>query len=271
MARHLLTGGLAVNMTSFEPANEPRRRAVWCRANRDEPGEEIRRLAETLAHHLGTALSVVLGRADMLIKGEVPPDEVAPTAKIIKERAEAMGSVIHDLLDYGRRNEVVRGRATLKSVVERAMTFVEQLAERTRVHLVIAAPHSRSIRVQGDSEQLARALANILKSSIRAMPGGGTLTATIEGTICPSPDDAGGDVRSWHVVRILDTGDAVPEDALDSLFHPFSATDLQGRGGGLGLLIACAIIEDHGGWISVESEPDEGFELRVHLPVEVSE
>ena len=83
----------------------------------------VRRLAEGVGHHLGTPLSVILGRAEMILTGEVVGEEVRETAGIIKEQAETLKTVVSGLLDYGRRRVPQRSSIDLRTVVENAMTL----------------------------------------------------------------------------------------------------------------------------------------------------
>lgn len=237
----------------------------------DDAEEQVRRLAEGVAHHLGTPLSVVLGRSEMILEGEIPDAELHGTAGVIKHQAEAMRSVIDGLLDFGRRRDLERTSVVLEALVESTLTSLEPLAKAARVQLVVARRPSSSLVVSADPCQLQRALSNLVRNGIESMPEGGSLVATVEEA--PSPVVPPGDVpaTSCPVVRVRDQGVGIPADDLGRIFQPFFTTKPSGGGVGLGLSIAWAIIRDHGGWITVDSEPGVGTELRVFLPPEENE
>ena len=77
-------------------------------------------------------------------------------------------------------------------------------------------------------------------------------------------------VRTWHdverdavVIEVTDDGPGVPEEVQAKIFDPFFTTKDVGKGTGLGLTVAYAIVEEHGGRLSVSSEPGPGATFRV--------
>jgi CheY-like chemotaxis protein len=69
-------------------------------------------------------------------------------------------------------------------------------------------------------------------------------------------------------MRVSDDGCGVDPDALERVFEPFYTTKAVGQGTGLGLAIVHGVVTAHSGWVEVESEPGQGTEFRIHLPVE---
>ncbi len=107
--------------------------------------------------------------------------------------------------------------------------------------------------IQADPELLHRALQNLVLNSMDAMPGGGTLT------IRTQPQD--GAVR----VEVSDTGTGLTQEECARLFTPYYTTKQHGTG--LGLAIVQSVVSDHGGTISVESQPGCGTTFRIELPL----
>ena len=68
-------------------------------------------------------------------------------------------------------------------------------------------------------------------------------------------------------MRVRDEGPGIPAEHLPVLFEPFFTTRAPGEGTGLGLPIAWEVVEGHGGWIEVETAPDQGTTMRVCLPL----
>jgi two-component system NtrC family sensor kinase len=122
--------------------------------------------------------------------------------------------------------------------------------------------------VEGDSYQLQQAFVNLLLNSIEAMRSDGELTVGTEDVQKSDPltkrFTANGD-GSYMKVVIADSGDGISPDHLAHIFEPFFTT--KGHGTGLGLPITRGIIEEHGGLITVESQPRKGSCFTILLPL----
>ena len=109
--------------------------------------------------------------------------------------------------------------------------------------------------VHADADQMSQVLINLLMNAIDAMPDGGRVRIRIR---LVEPD-----VVEW---TITDTGSGMPSDVLERIFDPFFTTKEFGAGTGLGLTVVKGIMEEHGGAISVESEPGKGTAFKMILP-----
>jgi CheY-like chemotaxis protein len=115
-------------------------------------------------------------------------------------------------------------------------------------------------QVLADGHQLQQVLLNLIINAEQAM-----LSAHGRGVIV---------VRTWHdadqesvVLEINDDGPGIPEDVQPKIFDPFFTTKDVGKGTGLGLTVAYAIIQEHGGRIRLESKPGTGASFYVELPL----
>jgi len=116
---------------------------------------------------------------------------------------------------------------------------------------VVLDPRMPSI--QADPEQIQRALQNLVLNAMDAMPDGGTLrnqTRHYNNTV---------------ILEIADTGQGLTKEECGRLFTPYYTTKHHGTG--LGLAIVQSVVSDHGGTISVESQPGRGATFRIELPV----
>jgi signal transduction histidine kinase len=109
-------------------------------------------------------------------------------------------------------------------------------------------------RISGDKEQLKVAISNLIKNSIEAMQESPKILK-----IATSISDG------RMVIEVTDTGKGIPKDKLKSIFHPFYTSKIYGPG--LGLTFTLKIIQQHGGTISVESEPGKGTTFTIRLPI----
>ena len=122
--------------------------------------------------------------------------------------------------------------------------------------------------IKGDATQLQQVLMNLCVNARDAMPDGGTLTLSVDKAQL-------GDAPRLHpkahagpylVLSVADTGTGVPPGLMDKIFDPFFTTKPMGHGTGLGLPTVLGIVENHGGFILVESQMGKGTVFRAYLP-----
>ncbi len=234
------------------------------RMRHDDRLRTVGQLASGVAHELGTPLSVVSVRARLIASGEATGAEAISNATAILEQAERMTRLVRQLLDYSRRST---GTATTIDLRQAALQTVEMLEPLAKSHAValVAACEPGASEVRADAAQLQQVLTNLVLNGIQAMPTGGTLEIATGGASATSPR-AGVRGDDWCFIRITDEGDGISADELPRLFEPFYTTKPAGEGTGLGLAVAQAIVEEHGGWIAVKSEPGRGTRFTVYLP-----
>ncbi len=120
-----------------------------------------------------------------------------------------------------------------------------------------------------DPGQLEQVIINLAVNARDAMPEGGRLTIStrdvvLDSMACATIHDArpGGFV----CLSIEDTGSGIEREVIDQIFEPFFSTKGPTKGTGLGLAVVYGIIRQHGGWINVYSEPNQGTAFKVYLP-----
>jgi signal transduction histidine kinase len=113
-----------------------------------------------------------------------------------------------------------------------------------------------------DADQIKQVLLNLLNNAIQAMPDGGTLSLTTSHT----SSGFGEDIKEGIAISVADTGEGIAPDNIDRIFEPFFTTRPPGSGTGLGLSVSYGIVTDHGGFIDVESQVNQGSRLTVFLP-----
>jgi signal transduction histidine kinase len=164
--------------------------------------------------------------------------------KTIVGRFSDFAKMPHPELHPVNLNEIVRGIVRL---FEPRFAVVGQPAVTPELHLDEKLPV-----IQADATLLHRAVENLILNALDAMPAGGTLT------IRTMPHDGG--VR----LEISDTGAGLTHEECERLFTPYYTTKQHGTG--LGLAIVQSVVADHGGRISVSSEPGHGATFRIDLP-----
>jgi signal transduction histidine kinase len=218
-----------------------------------------RELARRLAHELKNPLFPLRITTDNLRRARS-----LPAAEFDEVFEESMGTLTTGLSNLntviGRFSDFARMPALEVSDVS-PNAIVEQTAKLFRAQLALPGqpaitvtldldPSAGSIRADG--EQLARALQNLLLNAIDAMPQGGALTIRTR--------RSSGGVR----LDVADTGEGLTDEERERLFTPYYTTRQHGTG--LGLAIVQSVVADHGGKISVDSEPARGTTFHIELP-----
>ena len=214
------------------------------------------------SHELKTPLTVLLADADILLGH--PDDTIRSQSRWVEHQRDEglrMKGLVEDLLflargDAGDR-ERPRGRVELSQVCEGCVMSFEPLA--FEAGLVLESSVVPGVGVTGDGEELRRLCAILLDNACKYCGPGGTVRVTLEG---------GGEAA----LTVHNTGEPIPAEDQAHLFERFYRADAaRGRekgGYGLGLSIAAAIVERHGGKIAVRSTAGEGTAFTVTLPQE---
>jgi signal transduction histidine kinase len=215
------------------------------------------------SHELRTPLSVILGYATFL--KEDSQGAVSEHAAAVLNSALRMRNLIEDMtnLRYLKMGEaeLAREHLPLAAIFQAAYNDVEGLATAKGHTLRVHSPEMGLIVVV-DRIKLGMALTNLLNNAIKFTPSGGSITLSYE----RKPNAV------WVIVK--DTGIGIPQDQLNKVFEEFHQVEdhmTRRHGGmGLGLSIARAVVEAHGGRLWAESEgPQRGSTFYINLPLTV--
>jgi len=208
-------------------------------------------LASAMIHDLKNPVCIARCCSD-LIASESADGHLRDLSKMLTDTVNGLLGMTLDLLDYTRGSV---------SVSKRPVSIWRLLDELNRQSLHLLPSKNiefvKHIRYQGNIDielgRFARALGHVIENAMHAMSRGGVLTVTIDA------------VEDRVVLRISDTGGGIAPELMPTLFEPFERySDL--RANGVGLAVAKAIVEAHGGKISVRSVADKGTTVDIRLP-----
>ncbi len=222
--------------------------------------EKMAALGQTIsgvAHELNNPLATILSWAERL--SEKPLDETSRRGVgVILGEAERAARIVRNLLTFARKRQSTRAMIDLSTVVRETLAL-RAYDSSSGLSVVTELPAGLP-QVFADAHQIQQVLLNLVINAEQAMltaHGGGSLV-----------------VRTWHdaeldavVLDVTDDGPGVPPEAQTKIFDPFFTTKEVGKGTGLGLTVAYAIVQEHGGRIRVESPPQGGASFLVELPV----
>jgi signal transduction histidine kinase len=224
-------------------------------------------LASGIAHELGTPLNVVSGRASLIASGRLAPPEVTDSVRIIKDQVQRMTLIIQQLLDFARRKSPRRIAVDLRALVQCTLDMLKPLAAQHQAVLTCTAD-STPVLVRVDTGQMQQVVINLVTNAWQAMPAGGQIAITVCTTTAPPPPELVLPGGRYACVAVTDHGVGIPSADLTQIFEPFFTTKDVGQGTGLGLSIACGIVQDHGGWMTVHSQPGKETCMAVYVPME---
>lgn len=226
----------------------------------------VGQLAAGIAHELGTPLSVVSGRARMILRSK---DSTAahPQAEIIVRETERISNIIAQLLDFARKRPAERAPVELAPLLREVVTLLEPLAHKEAVTLTVHAPEAPVI-IAADAGRLQQVFTNLVVNGLHAMKGRpGSLDVRLARVMRASPGEPGAPRKAFAAITFEDHGAGIAPEHLGRIFEPFFTTKEVGEGTGLGLSVSLGIVEEHGGAIDVTSEPSVGTKFTVVLPL----
>jgi signal transduction histidine kinase len=236
------------------------------RATQSQQLDALGQLAGGVAHEFNNLLTVIVGYSERLLVGLEPNDPNQASLEQIRSAGERAASLTRELLTFSRGQVIQPVLVDLNRVVGETERMLRWLVGE-RIELVLRLqPHLGTIKA--DCGQLKQALLNLATNAREAMPQGGTLT--IETANVELERDAarqrGVPPAPYVVLTVRDTGLGMDAKARDRIFEPFFTTKGVGKGRGMGLAVVYGIVKQSGGFIEVESVPQEGTTVRLYFP-----
>jgi PAS domain S-box-containing protein len=224
--------------------------------------EKLAALGQTIsgvAHELNNPLATILTCAERLSQRDLD-DQTRRGLDTILSESERAARIVRNLLTFARKRHTTRAMVDLNQVVRETLAL-RSYDQRVSNISIIEALAAGLPQVFADPHQVQQVLLNLVINAEQAM-----LSAKGRGTLV---------LHTWHnleresvVLEVSDDGPGVPEDVQPKIFDPFFTTKEVGKGTGLGLTVAYAIVQEHGGRITLRSEPSGGATFAVELPAD---
>jgi two-component system NtrC family sensor kinase len=225
--------------------------------------EAFGRLAAGVAHDFNNMLTSILGNAELLAAGN-PLDVYQQEArKEVVKGAERAAALTRQLLMFSRWQAVQLKVLEVAEVVENMSKMLRRLIGED---IALKTHHAKGgTPALADSGMLEQVLMNLAVNSRDAMPKGGELIIKTDTVDIVKP--AGRQQRGCFIrLSVSDTGSGIAPQNMEHIFEPFFTTKEVGKGTGLGLATVFGIIEQHHGWIDVESQVGSGTTFHIYLP-----
>ncbi len=232
--------------------------------------EAVGLLAGGVAHDFNNLLQVILGYASLAMDPETQAKERDGALGEIKKAARKAAQLTSQLLTFGRRQPLQKASTDINRLVGHSLEMIRRLIGANIEVILKQSPIPCPANV--DRGQVEQVLLNLCVNARDAMSEGGRLT--VEASVVEWPGNANtsgipGPAAGRYVrITVQDTGSGIPPEILPHIFEPFFTTKPKERGTGLGLSVVYGIVEQHGGFIRVESVHGKGSTFHVFLPYE---
>jgi PAS domain S-box-containing protein len=229
--------------------------------------EAVGQLAAGVAHHFNNMLTPIIGFTSLSLLKLPPNDPIAKNLQHVETTAQQLATMISQLLSFARRQLIRPQDINLNDLIMNTEAKLRQLLPGAIEVNINLAPDLSPVKI--DTYQFEQLLISLVINARDAMPAGGRLTlATANVTLSAGEIGQADDFPPGRYTRLTinDTGIGMSEAIKSHLFEPFFTTKEVGQGTGLGLSLCFGIVKQHGGHITVESQPGQGATFNIFLP-----
>ncbi|MHB0878593.1 MAG: ATP-binding protein [Anaerolineae bacterium] len=229
--------------------------------------ETVGRLAGGVAHDFNNLLTAISGYGTF-VRESLPAG--SPARDDMDELLKASGraaDLTSQLLAFSRQQVMAPKIADLNELVRDIEKMLRRLIGED---IELESRLAKGLwRTKADPGKLEQVIMNLVVNARDAMPHGGRLTISTANVTLPDsrgPTELAHLVGQYVVLAVSDTGTGMSEDVRSHVFEPFFTTKEMGKGTGLGLATVYGITKQHGGEVSVESQPGRGTTFTIYLP-----
>jgi two-component system, cell cycle sensor histidine kinase and response regulator CckA len=243
------------------------RREIQKRVQEQERLSAVGQLAAGIAHDFNNVLAAIVLYVQIMQRTAELPPAIRKHLQMIEQQAHRAADLTRQILDFSRQSLLARQPLDL-------VPFLQDLTELFRRTL----PENVSVElnydpadylIYADPSRMQQVVMNLAVNARDAMPQGGRLQfglarLSLAGDNTPPvPEMASGD---WVILRVADSGTGIPSQVLQHIFEPFFTTKAVGKGVGLGLAQVYGIVQQHDGYLDVETEVGRGTTFLLYFP-----
>jgi len=237
-------------------------------ANRAQRLETAGKIAGQVAHDFNNMLGPLLAYPEMIRIEISDQDKVKEYLEVMEQAAKQMAEINDQLLTLGRRGHYNLKPFNINEILEKMLNqiFLDSVSHS------IETDFADDIKnILGGKSQIFRIFSNLILNARDAIQNDGILSITTRNVHLESPSGKDKQIQKGDYVKVTikDNGDGIPDEYLSRIFDPFFSTKQTNgnKGSGLGLSIVHAIMEDHNGYIDLESSIGVGTEFNLYFPI----
>ncbi len=250
----------------YEAEKEKRKLEVQLRQS--QKMESLGLLAGGIAHDFNNVLFSIMGYSE-LVSEELPEGSLTKNnLNEVLTAANRAKEMVQQILAFSRQSETEKKPVRVQSIVREAIKLLKSVIPATieiRQNIDPDAGH-----VLADPTQIHQIIMNLATNAYHAMEkSGGTLELTLRQEETDDDDlNISSDIRSGTYIRLTmsDSGHGMSKAVTEKIFDPYFTTKEIGKGSGMGLAVVHGIVKNHGGAITVDSQPGKGSVFTIRLP-----
>ncbi len=228
--------------------------------------ENLGMVAGGIAHDLNNILGPIM-LSIQIARKQTGEKDILRLLDAIETSAKRGSEIVKQILGFASGKEGTRGILRPDKLISEIANFLKETFPKTiRIEQKVSR---QPWQITANSTHLHQVLLNLCINARDAMPHGGALTLSAENQMLDahyaylSPGLMPG---PYVILTVRDTGIGIPPEIKDRIFEPFFSTKSSEEGTGLGLSTVSGIVQNHGGFVNVHSEPGKGTAFRVYLP-----
>ncbi len=240
--------------------------------DRSRKMEALGLLAGGVAHDLNNVLSGIVSYPDLILLDLPPESPLVSPLRTIKESGQKAATIVQDLLTLARRGVVSTEIINMNSLLmeylsspehEKLISYHPAIVVET--HLEPSLPN-----IIGSPVHLKKTIMNLVSNAAEAQPQGGLISIYTESRCLHKSFQGYNKIEpgEYAVVRIQDQGEGIAKSDLHRIFEPFYTKKVMGRSGtGLGMAVVWGTMQDHKGYIDIQSTPGKGSLFELYFPI----
>jgi len=263
--------GLITDINDRKQAEEEKK-GLEKKLARSQKMEAMGLLAGGVAHDLNNVLSGVINYPELLLMTLPAESPMRKPLRAIMNSGLKAVAIVQDLLNLARRGVVVNETCNLNDIISdhlRSPEHKKTISYHPGVDIETNFEPDL-LNIKGSPVHLKKAVMNLFSNAAEALPSGGKVIVSTENRYVDSPIKGYDhiDEGDFAVLRIEDNGIGIAVENLERIFEPFYTKKEMGRSGtGLGMTIVWNTVQDHKGYINIESSVGKGTAFEIYFPV----
>ncbi len=229
--------------------------------------EAIGTLAGGIAHDFNNLLTTIQGYTDLSLNSVQENERLHRNLKQIQKASRKAANLTNQLLLFSRKQAIEPSSLNINEIIINILQLLDRIIGED---IFIQTNFAKDIwKIWADAGNMEQMVMNIILNARDALPKGGKISIESKNVVVSEDEsELMPDARPGRFVCVAfrDNGIGMTPKVLQHIFEPFFTTKELGKGTGLGLSVVYGILQQHEGWITVESEPKKGSEFKVYIP-----